>query len=224
MQLTVRDKGLLEIFRRHRFVAKSVLLRLFEGSESALHKWVKRCSAYVASESPFSGFTYYRLTATGARFLGVPEEAAKSPNVQGLQRAIGVLFFCFASEPPRWRYTRPDFSEDFPEVAQELHAEELYFLDFCLDVSDEVRLGEIVVDYGGDFQRLLQKLNGRLRRYIRTCKSLRELVEAGLFCFGIVVSNEEKRRAIEDAIERKPLKAFVRVLACSEIGDVLSGT
>jgi hypothetical protein len=223
MQLTDRDKAILEVFRQHRAAPRNLLLPLFGGSESSLQKWLKRLSEFVTSESPYSGFTYYRLTPGGARFLGAPEEVARPLGVQALQKTLGVAFFCFATEPARWRYTRSDFAVDFPELVSELDAEGLYYLDYYIDRADEVRLGEIVVDHGGDYQKLLQKLNGRLRRHIRTSRALREIIEAGLFCFAVVVPNDDKRRAIEGGIARKPLKAYVRVHTCSELGDLLAG-
>ena len=97
-----------------------------------------------------------------------------------------------------------------------------YLLDFYLDRAEDgtVRLAHVVVDLGGDYQKLLQKLRGRVKMWLRT-RPLDELISGGLFTIAIVVATEEKRKAIEGALSEHPLAAWVRIEVCRELGNLL---
>lgn len=219
-----QDKELLEILRQQRILLLRIGVQR-KGSERSFRASLKRLSPYVESESPYDGFTYYRLTKPGARLVGVHEEVTLPPQRQALQRLVGIQSFCFLTDPPRWRYTRPDFTADYPRLAAELGNEREYYLDYYLDrAGDTTRLGEVIVDHGAECPRIVQKLHGRLRQYVRDFPGLRELIESDLFCFAVVVPSEEKRDALEDTLRRRPPRSHVRVACCPELGQLFTAS
>jgi len=133
-----------------------------------------------------------------------------------LPKALGILDFCCGGSELRKRYLRQEFLEDFPELAEELLGKD-YHTDFYLDSDGEqARLGQIVVDLGGDYKKLISKCRVRLREYL-DLPHIRDIVSDGLFTFAIVVAEEEKAQAIRLALKQKPLKARVLVETSAEL-------
>ncbi len=93
-----------------------------------------------------------------------------------------------------------------------------YHTDFYLDFDEEqARLGQIVVDLGGELQEVDLKVPPlRLREYL-DLPHIRDIVSDGLFTFAIVVAEEEKAHAIRLALKQKPLKARVLVETSAEL-------
>jgi hypothetical protein len=223
IELTERDRSFMDGLRRFRVMSKPIIQDTYcEGSADAAKKLVARLKDFVASE-PFAGNRkYYRLTPAGARLVGAPEEVGRPLGPQALAKALGVLKFCLPGSARRFRYTRPEFIQDFPEFVEELLGKD-YYSDYYLDDDGvRVRFGRIVVDLGGDYQRLLQKCRGYIKRGFRT-PGFRELLDGELFALAIVVSNVQKRQAIEDAVHKDPIRAWLRIEVVSELGELLLG-
>jgi hypothetical protein len=216
IELTERDRAVLDHIRRYRITVSRTLQEQFcDRSENAAKKLVARLRDYVASETLVGNSVYYRLTPLGARLLGAPEEIAQPLGVQALPRAFGVLAFCCNGQTQRWRYTRPEFGEDFPELAEEMLKND-YYLDFYMDSDGmTVRLGHILVDLGGSCEQILKKCRGRIRRYQRT-------IPAELFAIAIVVPSDEKRQGIKDALKQRPLRAWLRIEVVPELGQLIA--
>src|SRR5262249_48712612 len=91
-----------------------------------------------------------------------------------------------------------------------------YHTDFYLDYDGtQPRLGQIFVDLGGDYKKLISKCRVRIREYLEL-PHIKEIAADGLFTVAIVVAEEEKANAIRSALEEKPLKASVLVETSSE--------
>jgi hypothetical protein len=217
ISLTERERTGLDLIRRHRAATAEILTaQVCSGSESAMKKMISRLRDYVASDPLGAKSVYYRLTPAGAKLLGAPEEIARPLGPQALPKALGVLDFCCGGSIPRQRYVRQEFAEDFPELTNDLLGKD-YHTDFFLDFEGEqARFGQIVVDLGGDYKKLLSKCRVRLREYL-DLKSIRDLVSDGLFTFAIVVAEDEKAEAIRLAIKEKPLRARVLVETSAEL-------
>ncbi len=222
-ELTDRRQMALEHIRRFRISSAQVLQERFcGGSENVLKKLLAGLREFVASETLFGKYVYYRLTPAGARLMGAPEEIGRPLGAQALPKAFGIFAFCCLGPVSRWRYTRPEFAEDFPELTEELMGDD-YYLDFYLDHDGQtVRFGHLIVDLGSDYQKLLQKCRGRVRRGLRT-PVLSEIIANDLFAIAVVVPNEEKRRAIEEALKRQPLRAWIRIEVVAQLGQLLAG-
>ena len=118
-ELTERDRSILNHLRRYRLdTAKGLAKGFCDGSADAVKKIAQRLQDYIASEPLYGKTVYYRLTAGGARLVGAPEEAARPLGHQALPKAFGILAFCCHGPVKRERYTRAEFLEDLPELAE----------------------------------------------------------------------------------------------------------
>jgi hypothetical protein len=215
--ITERERIGLDHLRTYRASTSEMMTkRVCAGSESATKKLVARLRDYIASDPLGPKTVSYRLTPAGAKLLGAPEEISRPPGPQALPKALGILDFCCGGSELRKRYLRQEFLEDFPELAEELLGKD-YHTDFYLDFDGEqARLGQIVVDLGGDYKKLISKCRVRLREYL-DLPHIRDIVSDGLFTFAIVVAEEEKAQAIRLALKQKPLKARVLVETSAEL-------
>jgi hypothetical protein len=224
MHLTERDQEFLDReIRAFRIVTKQHVRDFCGGSDDAAKKLLGRLKDYVAPQPFVANKKVYGPTALTARLFGAPEEIANPVGEQALATVIGVSGFCHQGAAARPRYTRREFKEDFPPDWVEEHLGKDYYSDFYLDREGKrVRLGRIAVDLGGDCQRFVRKYRGRIRQWKRS-EGLGEVIRSGLFALAIVVPNEPKRQAIEDAIREQPLGVWVRVEVVSELGELLMG-
>lgn len=223
---TPRDAEVLRHVARYRVTTQSVLSRLFcGGSDGDARKLVSRLSEHVSSGKLYGNVRYYQLKPGTAKAFGVPQEAGKPLGPQALPTAIGILGFCCGNVETRHRYTRPDFTEDFPELVEPLGVARRYYLDLHLEpVSEKLaRLSQIVVDLDSDVSNLVEKLRERMREHLER-PVVKELVLNGLFGFSVVVSEPEKKRSLDEVIARKPLKMPVHVAVVEELGRLPKGS
>jgi hypothetical protein len=215
--LSDRQRSYLEFHKRYRVSTSEISTSKFcDGSESVAKKLPLSLPDYIASDPLGQKSKYWRLTAAGAKLIGAPEEIAKPPGPQALLKALGILGFCMTGSPTRERYLRHEFQSDFPELAKDLLAKD-YHTDFFLDHDGEqARLGQIVVDQGGDFRKLISKCRVKLREYLEV-PGLRDIVADGLYTIAFVVAEEEKAQAIRLALKEKPLRARTLVETSSEL-------
>lgn len=217
ISLSERDQSFLELLRRHRVSTPSINTELLcEGSVSTAKKLPLRLRDYVASDPLGPKSVCYRLTPAGAKLVGAPEEQARPLGPQALPKALGILGFCCEGPTKRQRYLRSEFAEDFPELAESLLGRDFqtdYFLDFD---GTHHRLGQVVVDLGGDFRKLISKCRVRLREFM-DMPHIRDIVADGLFTLAFVVAEPQKARAIRSALDENPLRARVIVETSSEL-------
>jgi len=215
--ITETQRKLFEFVRIYRFVLAIIITKMIcGGSENGTKKLILNSRDFIASDPLDAKSRCYRFTPAGAKLIGGPEEIARPLGPQALQKTLGILSFCCCGPIQRQRYTRPEFLEDFPELASHLLGKD-YHTDFFLDFDGtHARLGQIVVDLGGDHKKLISKCRVRLREYL-DLPQVRDIVADGLFTFAIVVAEEEKAQAIRLALAQKPLKARVVVEASAEL-------
>ena len=221
-EIAPRHRAVLEHFVRNRISTSVVLAERYGGnSDDAVKKLLQHLKPYVVSAPLFGKSVYYRLTPAGAKLMGAPEEIANPLGAQALPKAFGVLWFCCAAGQNRPRYLRSEFAADFPDLVVPFAAED-YFLDFYLDRSRDqtVRLGHLVIDLGGDYQKLVAKVRGRVKRWLRD-GTLSQLISAGHIAVAIVVPTEEKRQAIQAALKDRPLAVWVRIEVCPDLANLL---
>lgn len=214
--LNERQKALLDLLLRYRILLASLVLTLLcDGSESIAKKLLLNSRDFVASDPLGPKTVYYRLTAAGAKLLGAPEEISRPLGPQALPRALGVLGFCTAAKT-RQRFLRHEFQKDFPELAGALLTKD-YHTDFFLDHDGaQARIGQIVVDQGGDYKKTISKCRVRLREFLDV-PGLRDIIDHGLFTFAFVVAEAEKAQAIRLGLAEKPLRARVLVETSAEL-------
>lgn len=207
----------MELLRRQRVATAEIITsQICDDSESAAKKLIARLRPFVTSDPLGTKTVYYRLTPAGAKQLGAPEEIARPLGPQALPKSLGILDFCCGGPEQRMRYTRQEFIDDFPELTKDLLGKD-YHTDFFLDFDGEqTRFGQIQVDLGGDYKKLISKCRVKLREYL-DLPNIRDIIADGLFTFAIVVAEEEKARAIRLALKQKPLKARVLVETSAEL-------
>ncbi len=212
-----RDRAALELLRRQRIATADIIsAEVCGGSESALKKLIMRLRDYIASEPLSSKFVYYRLTPLGAKQIGAPEEIARPLGPQALPKTAGILGFCLGGAIKRERYTRQEFIDDFPELVSELLGKD-YHTDFFLDYHEgQTRLGQISVDLGGDYKKLVSKCRVKLREYLDV-PHIKDIVAEGLFTWAMVVAEPEKAQAIRLTLNQNPLRARVIVESSAEL-------
>ncbi len=215
--ITERERAAMELLRRHRVAtAEIITARVCDGSESAGKKLIGRLKPFVASDPLGTKTVYYRLTPAGAKQLGAPEEIARPLGPQALPKALGILDFCIGGSHRRMRYTRNEFLDDFPDLSKDLVGKD-YHTDFFLDFEEgQARFGQIVVDLGGDYRKLISKCRVKLRECLELA-GIRDVISDGLFTFALVVAEEEKAQAIRLALNEKPLRARMIIETSSEL-------
>ena len=218
--LTDRDRAALEHLRRYRITTAKVLQKLYcDDTPNKVKKLVQRLGENIQAEQLYGKSVYYHLSPTGARLVGAPEEVSKPLGPQALPKAIGILYFCCMGEEPLFRYTRSEFADDFPELAESVMKREFY-LDYYPDFDGQTaRLGQFMVDLGGDYQKFVSKCRVRVREGLRT-EGLQELILENLFTIAILVAEPEKKNAILEAFQGAPMKAAVRVEVIPELSQV----
>jgi hypothetical protein len=210
-------KVLLGHLLRYRITTSGIIIsEICNGSEGAAKKLIARSRDWVTSYPLGSKSVFYSMTPAGAKLIGAPEEIARQPGPQATPKALAIVDWCCSGSEKRRRYTRPEFQEDFPEMAKDLLGKD-YHTDFFLDFDgSHARLGQFVVDLGGDYRKLISKCRVRLREYLDV-PNVRDIVADGLFTFAIVVAEEEKAQAIRIAVKERPLRARVIVETSAEL-------
>lgn len=215
--ITDTQRDLYEHVRVYRSSTANIITEaVCGGSENLMKKLILRSRDHIASDKLGPKGVTYRFTPAGAKLVGAPEESARPQGPQAFIKNLGILGYCCGGPTKRRRYTRPEFMEDFSDISDDLIGKD-YHTDFYLDFDGtDARLGQIVVDQGGDYRKLISKCRMRLREYLDV-PNVRDLVADGLFTVAIVVAEEEKAQAIRLAVKEKPLRARVVVETSAEL-------
>ncbi len=107
---------------------------------------------------------YYRLTARGARLIGVSRKYAQPLKRQGKLQRYAVSWFIHADRPGQRALLNPtDYPERFPVGAHRLPR-----CPFFLDRSEDLcRMGFILVDHNAHYRRMGRKAVKLLGRFLR---------------------------------------------------------
>lgn len=222
MVLTERDGQILSHVARYRVTTAEILRRLFfaQAKPQAEKNVIRRLVGDYLQPSPlYARKVYYQLTPTAARALGQSEELATPFGPQALLRLYGVLAFCCLGERIWQALTRAEFTQAFPEFAESLDlTQNHYYLDHD---GSTARLGHIVVDQGGEYQRLI----GKCRRFIeraRDIPGLKEIVASDLLVTALVVGEEAKGERLKSELRKTPLSVWCRVSVVPELTQLMN--
>lgn len=228
MQITDRDQQILEHVKRYRITTSDILQGLFfaENQPGSVKNVLKRLKNddYLQSQPLFQKRVYYQLTAKSARYLGETEDAAKPLGPQALIRRYGVLAYCcqVANGRQAKRLTRQEFEQAFPHFFQEI---DIGQTDYYLDRHGEtVRLGQLVIDLGGDYQRLANKCRNEIVDRAIHVSGLKELLTEKLFVLTLVVGEESKQKALLNLFQKKPLPVWMRVETVPELVQLIQNS
>lgn len=221
LELTARDRRILDHVRRYRITTNEVLLRDFVPSADALKTVLKRLVGPCLQSRPLGlrRRVYYQLTNAAAKQLGEPVEVARPLGLQALSRAYAVLAFCRLANTTRERLDRHELRADFPELVEaNLTKQADYYID---EWQEKACLARIVIDQGTEHTALIRKC----RRIIRDCSKkvsgFAQAADADEFAFAIITAERTKQNAIRDALARSPLGVPVRLHTVPELTELL---
>lgn len=223
VELTDRDRSILDHLKRYRITTNEVLeTRFFGGDGHDALKTVRRrlVGAFLQARPLGIGRRrYYQLTPRAARMFGEPEEVAAPLGTQALPRAYAVLVFCCLSGKRRERLHRDELREEYPELAGSSLAthSDLYIDEW----GGKPRLARILVDYGGETAALVRKCHRFLAESRDRIAGFSNMLRQDAFTVTILTGEETKKQSIIDALTRKPLDARVRIEVIGDLTTLL---
>jgi hypothetical protein len=213
------SEAILQHLKRYRITtAEIVAAVIFEGrvgeARAALSALLSRQK--IVSRPLFGKTRFYQLSNAGVREMGEPEEVAKPPGPQALPRLFGVLHFC-CNNGHRRRLTRDEYSGNLSS----LHQQGLPYLDYVIEQeNDSPVLKRIVVDLGGDAERLVRKLADFVKSMADIPDALALLDEDG-FSFAVVTTTPSKADAILSAAKKLGLSVTVETIVVEHLANLL---
>ena len=220
MALTERDEAILKHVARYRLTTTEVLRRLFfaEAKPGGEKNVVRRLTGdYLAAQPLYGKRVYYQLTPMAAKTVGESEESATPFGPQALVRLYGVLAFCCLGKTLKKVFTRTEFSQAFPFA----EALDLGQTHFYLDYDGRTaRLGQIVVEQGGEYQRLLLKCRKIIERG-REIPGFKEIIADELLVIALVIGEPSKRETLTEQLHKNPLPAWCRIEVVPDLGQLL---
>ena len=221
MSLTERDQEILEHVRRYRLTTTEALRKYFfpEAKAGAEKNVLRRLVGdHLQARPLYAKKVYYQLTPSAARTLGEPEEVAEPLGPQALVRVYGVFAFCCLGSRDKTVLTRREFISAFKEFAEQVDlTQSHYYLDYD---SKTVRLGQIVVEQGGEYQRLITKCRRIIERG-REIPGLQEIIADELMVIALILAEESKREALCAQLRKNPLPVWCRVEVAPELGYLM---
>jgi len=221
MPLTERDEEILKHVARYRLTTTEALRRLFfpDAKPGGEKNVLRRLTGEYLQPQPLYGKrVYYQLTPTAAKTLGETEESATPFGPQALVRLYGVLAFCCLGNTVKPVFTRTEFIQAFSRFADLLDLGQNHFY---LDSDGRtVRLGQILVEQGGEYQRLLNKCRKLIDRG-RELPGFQEIIADELFVIAIVLAEDSKREMLQAQLRKNPLPVWCRVEVVSDLGNLM---
>ncbi|MCP5127494.1 MAG: hypothetical protein H6973_18225 [Gammaproteobacteria bacterium] len=221
MPLTERDEEVLKHVARYRLTTTDALRRLFfpEAKPGGEKNIVRRLTGDYLQPQPLYGKrVYYQLTPKAAKVLGESEESATPFGPQALVRLYGVLAFCCLGKTIRPVFTRTEFIQAFSGFAQALDlGQNHFYLDFD---GKTTRLGQILVEQGGEYQRLVNKCRKLIERG-RELPGFQEIINDELFVISIVLAEESKREMLLSHLRKNPLPVWCRAEVAQDLGYLM---
>jgi hypothetical protein len=221
MPLTVRDEEILRHVARYRVTTTESLRRIFfPDSKPGSEKNVLRrlIGEHLQSQPLYSKKVYYQLTQNAAKALGESEECATPFGPQALVRLYGVMAFCCLANTQRQVFTKAEFIQKFTSFGELLDlGQNHFYLDYD---GKTARLGQIIVDQGGEYQRLINKCRRLIERG-REFPGFQEIISNELFVIAIVLTENSKREMLYAQLRKNPLPVWCRVEVVSDLGNLM---
>jgi hypothetical protein len=224
MSLTERDQEILEHVRRYRLTTTEALRRFFfaEAKAGAEKNVLRRLiGEHLQARPLYAKKVYYQLTPSAARTLGEPEEIAEPLGPQAIVRVYGVFAYCCLGSKDKTVLTRREFVSAFKSFAEQVDlTQSHYYLDYD---GSTVRLGQIVVEQGGEYQRLITKCRRIVERG-REIPGLQEIIADELLVIALVLAEASKRDALYAQLRKNPLPVWCRVEVVPELSYLMPHT
>ena len=133
-------------------------------------------------------------------------------------RLYGVLAFCCLGKTVKPVFTRAEFIQAFSGFAELLDlGQNHFYLDYD---GKTARLGQILVEQGGEYQRLLNKCRKLIERG-RELPGFQEIIADELFVISVVLAEDSKREMLHIQLRKNPLPVWCRVEVVSDLGNLM---
>jgi len=218
-----RDTDILMHVARYRITSLELVHKLFfpQQTAEAARSVLRRLNGpfgFLQSRPLYGKLLYYQLNPRGAREFGEPVESTKPLGPQALPRAFGVVMRCCTTTEPQKRITR----NEFESACRSLFEAGVPFNDFFLATAAEgtQHFFRIVVDLGGDADRLVRKLL-QIRSAYSEVPAMLSILDEGRFGFSLVTTSTSKEEAILKAVDRFNVPTRVETFVLPELGNLL---
>lgn len=169
----------------------------------------------VVSRPLFGRRVYYQATPAGAASLKEPVELARPLGRQALPRIFAVHEFCSGLvNGPRVRLRHDELAASFPDLVEQ--GAPFKGHDYYIEGAPEPRFTRLVVDLGGDYERLLRKLLGQLRE-AQEIPGLCGMMREGMYALRILTGEETKAQALRDALARRDFSVPIEVTVIPDL-------
>jgi hypothetical protein len=184
-------------------------------AQSALQRLVKK--GFLASEPLDAQRVYYRLSAKGARAIGISLKDIPILKKQGRIHRYAVTWFIQADRPGERALVNPhDYPEQFPVGGHALPR-----CPFFLDYSEEkLRLGIIFVDHNAHVRRMSRKTVKVLGRFLHHGWFDRFITQDAFVVVILTFLQDRKRafdRQVPGAIRKRLGYALSRI--CPDVAE-----
>lgn len=220
MAITERDEAIIQHVARYRLTTTEAMRRLFfpDAKPGGEKNVIRRLTGdYLTAQPLYGKRVYYQLTPMAAKTVGESEESATPFGPQALVRLYGVLAFCCLGKTLKKGFTRAEFSQAFPFAEALDLGQNHFYLDYD---GRTARLGQIVVEQGGEYQRLLLKCRKIIERG-REIPGLKEIIADELFVIALVIGEASKRETLTAQLQKNPLPAWCRIEVVPDLGQLL---
>ena len=207
-RLSERDYDIFEHLSRHRMTTREILHKLFweDSSINAVSKVTSRLVrfGFLNRYELYPPRPYFGAGPQAARLVGIFPDRCKPIGVQDLPIELGILDFCCAVKPVRDRLKVSELAQHDPRLLKKNLASNRYYIDVDHVEGNEEkrRLGYIFVDCGGEPTHVARKCDHLIEQRYKH-EAFRERIDQDRFVITIVTACEEKRDAINDALDRR---------------------
>lgn len=212
------ETRIFEHLRRYRIVTPEHVERVASEADGPAGKSVIKGllrRGLIVSRPLFGRRVYYQATPAGAAALKEPVELARPLGRQALPRTFAVHeFFTGLGDGERVRLRHDELAASFPDLVEQ--GAPFKGHDYYIEPAPEPCFTRIVVDLGGDYERLLRKLLDQLRE-AQGIPGLCGMMREGMYALRILTGEEAKAKALREALGRRDFSVPTEVTVISDL-------
>lgn len=199
-----RDEQILRHIGLYHVSIRAIIERLFfagESCDSVLNRLAKEGRIEANQGAIPGGLSYYQLSLTEARRLGIPDARAREDKSRVLRQHLSILWFCCMTPFTRKRLERKGLKEHFsrgkgrgrPHVAH-----------LTADATDAIIYRLYLPGPGTKDERFLMGLRADCFEVLEDPEASR-WVQRGTYQFAILVDTERRKAALAELIRSREL-------------------
>lgn len=197
-----RDQKILEHVGLYYITLRATLERLFfDGNKTACGNIITRLTKQkrlVSRPRAFpGGVSYYQITDSEAKRLGLPEYRAKAPAGQALPEKLSTLWFCCMSEKRRSKIEKKRLEVIF--------SVQPFSGPHCYEVNDETNEYRIyrIFTANADDEYLIRNIKEHIDTV--TERGCRDWLRTGAYGIAILTETNSRKQKLERDLKEKGL-------------------